>query len=58
MKSQILVKRLFDGVIIVTILAAMTQTASARISAPDVACTSGLVGIACCGLLALRRFLR
>jgi hypothetical protein len=58
MKSHVLVKRLLNGAIVITLLAAITQTANARLVLPDAASTSSLVGIACCGLVAIRRFLR
>lgn len=57
MKKQI-INRLLDGAIFVTLLAALTQTASARTAVPDAASTSSLIGIACCGLVAMRRLLR
>jgi hypothetical protein len=49
---------LLDGAIFVTLLAALTQTASAKVPVPDAASTSGLIGIACFGLVAVRRLLR
>jgi hypothetical protein len=58
MKNQVLVKRLLDGAIVLALLVALTQSASARGVLPDAASTSGLVGIACCGLVAMRRFFR
>jgi hypothetical protein len=58
MKNHVVIKRLLDGAIILTLLSALTQSASARITLPDATSTSSLVGVACFGLVAIRRFLR
>jgi hypothetical protein len=58
MKNHI-VKRILGTATLMTLLAAITQTASARTSfVPDAGSTSILVGIACVGLAAVRRFKR
>jgi hypothetical protein len=58
MKKQI-INRLLDGAIVVTLLAALTQTAGATpVAAPDAGSTMGLMGVACAGLAAIRRFRR
>jgi hypothetical protein len=57
MKKQIIVK-LLNGAVLVTAVAAMAQTASASIDLPDAGTTTGLLGVAFCGLIALRRFFR
>ncbi|MGA2174530.1 MAG: VPDSG-CTERM sorting domain-containing protein [Verrucomicrobiota bacterium] len=58
MKKQI-ITRLLDGAIFVTLLAALTQTASAKPHPlPDASSTSALFGLACAGLAAIRRFRR
>src|SRR5580658_7422227 len=57
MKKQI-INRLLDGAIVVTLLAAMTQSASASIRLPDAASTSSLVGVVFVGLVSIRRYLR
>jgi hypothetical protein len=58
MKKQI-INRLLDSAILVTLLGALTQTASAVPSGlPDAGSTIGLMGVACAGLAAIRRFRR
>jgi hypothetical protein len=59
MKNQMITK-LLNGALFVTVVAAMAQTAGASIDlpTPDAATTSSLMGIALCGLVALRRFFR
>ena len=53
-------KRVLDAGIFIALLAAVTQTVAARgnSSLPDTASTSVLMGIACLGLAAIRRFKR
>jgi hypothetical protein len=57
MKNQV-IKGLLNGAIVVALLAAFTQLASARIDTPDAASTSCLMGAVCCGLMCLRRWIR
>jgi hypothetical protein len=57
MKNRI-VKRVLDAAILITLLAAATQTASARHIVPDTGSTSVLMVIACAGLTAIRRIKR
>jgi hypothetical protein len=57
MKNKIIV-RLLNGAIVVTLISAMTQTASALPSLPDAGSTMSLMGLACAALVAIRRFLR
>jgi hypothetical protein len=58
MKKQI-ISRLLDGAIVVTLLAALTQTASARFSPlPDASSTCALMGVVCAGLVLVRSRLR
>jgi len=60
MKKQI-VSQLLGGAVFVTLLAAITQNASASYTlstAPDAGSTSLLMAIACAGLAAVRRFKR
>jgi len=57
MKNQI-IKGLLNGAIVVTLLAAVTQTASALPTVPDAASTASLMGLACAGLVAIRRIVR
>jgi hypothetical protein len=58
MKNQMITK-LLNGAVFVTVVAAMAQTASASIvPMPDAGTTTGLLGIAVCGLVAMRRFFR
>jgi hypothetical protein len=56
MKKQMMT-RFLDGAILVTLLAALTQTASAT-PVPDAGSTATLMGLACAGLVAIRRFRR
>lgn len=53
-----LMNRILDAGILLTLLGALTQTASARsnVHAPDATSTSVLLGVACFGLAAVRRF--
>ena len=53
-------KRVLDAAILITLLAAIAQTASARGSfpTPDAGSTALLMTIACSGLAAVRRFKR
>jgi hypothetical protein len=58
MKNKIIV-RLLNGAIVVTLISAMTQTASANgLPLPDAGSTSALMGLAFAALVAIRRFLR
>jgi hypothetical protein len=61
MKNQI-INRLLDGAIVATLLAAVTQTATAvgppLGTTPDATSTSILMGVACAGLAVIRRFRR
>jgi hypothetical protein len=58
MKKNI-IHRLLDGVILVTVLAALTQTASAATSIiPDASSTACLLGLAGTALVAIRRLMR
>jgi hypothetical protein len=59
MKNQI-IKKLLNGAILVALVATVTQTASALPlpAAPDASSTTVLLGIACTGLVAVRRLLR
>jgi len=57
MKNQI-IKRLSDGAIFVTLLVALTQTASARPHTPDAGSTCGLMGVACALLAMIRSRVR
>ncbi len=60
MKNQMF-KRVLDGAILLTLLAVLTQTASALpkpVSSPDAASIAGLMSAVCAGLVALRRFRR
>jgi hypothetical protein len=58
MNKQI-IKVVLNSSIVLALLATLTTTASAKFSTtPDAASTSALTGIACCGLIAVRRFLR
>lgn len=60
MNKKLLV-RLLDVAIVVALLAAITQTASALTpppSAPDAGSTAGLMGLASVALVAIRRLLR
>ena len=51
-------KRVLDAAILMTLLAATTQMASASIKLPDAGSTSLLMVIACSGLVAIRRLRR
>ena len=53
-----LTKQVLNAAILMTLLAAITQTASARTFVPDAGSTSVFLGIACVGLAAVRRFKR
>ena len=56
---HLIMKRILDAAILITLLAAITQTASARTSViPDAGSTALLMTIACAGLVAVRRFKR
>ena len=58
MKKQ-MINRLLNGAIFVTLLAALTQTASALPKPlPDAGSTASLMGVACAGLMVIRRFRR
>jgi hypothetical protein len=58
MKNLVL-KRVLDSAILITLLAALTQTASAKGKPlPDAGSTAALMGIACAGLAIIRRFRR
>jgi hypothetical protein len=57
MKNQI-AKRVLDTAILMTLLAAVTQTASASVTLPDAGSTSLLMVVACAGLASVRRFMR
>jgi hypothetical protein len=60
MKNQMIAK-LLNGAIIVTAVAAMTQIAGAIPPGnlvPDAGSASVLMGVACAGLVAIRRFRR
>jgi hypothetical protein len=60
MKNQIIV-RLLNGAVFMTLMAALTQTASALplpSSTPDASSTANLMGVAFAGLVAIRRFSR
>jgi hypothetical protein len=58
MKNHIM-KRILDGAILLTLLAAATQNASALPKpVPDAASTAGLMSVVCAGLVAIRRFRR
>jgi hypothetical protein len=57
--KKLIINRLLDGSIVVTLLAALTQTASATPNGiPDASSTIGLMSIACAGLTVIRRFRR
>ena len=52
-------KQILNAAIVMTLLVAITQTASARAAfAPDAGSTSVLMGMACAGLIAVRRFIK
>jgi len=52
-------KRLLDAAILITLLAAITQTASAfPYKSPDAGSTALLTGIALMGMAVVRRFIR
>jgi diacylglycerol kinase len=58
MKNHIM-KQILNAAIVMTLLVAITQTASARAAfAPDAGSTSVLMGMACAGLIAVRRFIK
>jgi hypothetical protein len=58
--KNLVMKRVLDAAILITLLAAIAQTASARGSfpTPDAGSTALLMTIACSGLAAVRRFKR
>ena len=53
-------KRVLGAAVLMTLLIAVTQTASAHVptQVPDMGSTSTLMGIACAGLAVIRRFKR
>ena len=51
-------KRLFDVLLALTLLGAITQSASASVRIPDVASSGALLGVVFVGLASLRRFAR
>jgi hypothetical protein len=60
MKNQIF-KQVLNGAILLAVLAAFTQTASALpkpVGTPDAASTAGLMTVVCAGLVVVRRFRR
>ncbi len=62
MKKQ-MINRVLDGALVVTLLVALTQTASSTPlpppgNAPDAGSTAALMGVACAGLAFIRRFRR
>ena len=62
MKKQ-MINRVLEGAVVVTLLAALTQTASAGATpppsnAPDAGSTAALMSVACAGLAIIRRFRR
>jgi hypothetical protein len=61
MKKQI-INRVLDGAVVVTLLVALTQTASAFpppiTTAPDASSTVALMGVAFAGLAVIRRLRR
>jgi len=58
--KNLIMKRVLDAAILITLLAAITQTAGAHVptSSPDAGSTALLMTIACAGLVAVRRFKR
>jgi hypothetical protein len=56
--KNLIMKRVLDAAILMTLLAATTQMASASIKLPDAGSTSLLMVIACSGLVAIRRLRR
>jgi hypothetical protein len=60
MKNQI-IKSLFNGAILVTLLAAVAQTVSASpspLTTPDGGSTTAIVGLVCAGLVVVRKYVR
>jgi hypothetical protein len=56
--KNLLLKRVLNTAILLTLVGAITQNASAQILLPDAGSTSLLMAIACAGLVAARRFKR
>jgi hypothetical protein len=56
--KNLFVKQSLNAAILLTLISAMAQTASAQILLPDAGSTSVLMAIACAGLVAVRRFKR
>jgi hypothetical protein len=58
--KNLMMKRVLDAAILMTLLGILSQSASAsiQIPAPDAGSTSMLLAIACAGLTAVRRFKR
>lgn len=54
-----MIKRVLDAAILLTLLVTLTQTASALPTPlPDAGSTAALMGVACAGLVLIRRFRR
>jgi hypothetical protein len=59
--KNLIMKRVLNAAILVTLLVALTQTATAKpkpLTTPDAGSTACLMGVACAGLAMIRRIRR